>query len=47
MQHLLHELFLIFEEGKGMGFIQISGRTILSIVFGAFVQCINKFLQTE
>ncbi|BBP89700.1 hypothetical protein BsIDN1_33180 [Bacillus safensis] len=48
MQHLLHELFLIFEEGKKDGIHpNLSGRTILSIVFGGFFVQLHKQILAE
>ncbi|QKL21720.1 TetR/AcrR family transcriptional regulator [Bacillus altitudinis] len=48
MQQLLNELFHIFEEGKKDGIHpNLSGRTILSIVFGAFVQLHKQILAEE
>ncbi|MFJ5963254.1 MULTISPECIES: TetR/AcrR family transcriptional regulator [unclassified Bacillus (in: firmicutes)] len=48
MQNLLNELFLIFEEGRKNGIHpNLSGRTILSIVFGAFVQLHKQILAEE
>lgn len=48
MQHLLDDLFLIFEEGRKDGVHpNLSGRTILSIVFGAFVQLHKQILAED
>lgn len=48
MQHLLHELFLIFEEGKRMGFTQTSQAEPFYLLYLVpSCSCINKFLQKK